>query len=264
MKGDIRLKGGLRMNQEERIKAIVDYLKLNAKISMEKLCSMYGVSYDTARRDLVKMEQDGLIVRIRGGAMLPSLTKHISSYKERLGDTENKRSIAFAAASLIQDGDYLLMDTGTTTQYTAEFLMTQNNVIVTNSIDIAAILCEKPQTTTHLLGGQLNTWHRYAFGPRAIEMLADIRVDKLFLGTCGISTEGLFAPTVEEAYMKREMIKRANQIIVLADSAKFDKHLFHRVCSFDPIDILITDAEPKPPFDKILTDFNIKLMISPS
>ncbi|NRF95678.1 DeoR/GlpR transcriptional regulator [Paenibacillus frigoriresistens] len=250
------------MNQEDRIKNILDYLKLNVKISMEELCTLCEISYDTARRDMVKMEQDGLIVRIRGGAMLPSLTTHISSYKDRLNDTESKRSIAVAAASLIQDGDYLLLDTGTTTQYTAEFLTTQNNVIVTNSIDIAAILCDKPNTITHLLGGEINTWHRYSFGPRAIEMLSDIKVDKLFLGTCGISPEGLFAPTAEEAYMKREMIKRATQVILLADSTKFEKQLFHRVCQFDQIDILITDIEPKSPFRKILNDFEIKLIVS--
>ncbi|MDK8180101.1 DeoR/GlpR family DNA-binding transcription regulator [Paenibacillus sp. UMB4589-SE434] len=250
------------MNQEERIKSILDYLKSNIKISMEEICSLYEVSYDTARRDMVKMEQDGLIVRIRGGAMLPSLTKHISSYKDRSENTENKRRIAHVAASLIQDGDYLLMDAGTTTQYTSELLTTQNNVIVTNSIDIAAVLCDKPETITHLLGGELNTWHRYAFGPRAIEMLSDIKVDKLFLGTCGLSLEGVFAPTVEEAYMKREMIKRANQIILLADSSKFEKSLFHRVCQFDQIDLIVTDTAPEQPFDKIFKDFGVKVMVA--
>ncbi len=250
------------MNQVERIKSILDYLKTNTKISMEEICSLYEVSYDTARRDMVKMEKDGLIVRIRGGAMLPSLTKHINSYKDRLENTEIKRQIAHMAASMIQDGDYLIMDTGTTTQYTSEFLTTKNNVIVTNSIDIAAILCDKPDITTHLLGGELNTWHRYSFGPRAIEMLSDIKVDKLFLGTCGLSPEGVFAPTVEEAYMKREMIKRANQIVLLADSSKFEKRLFHRVCQFDEIDIIVTDNEPTHPFDKIFKDFEVKIMIA--
>ncbi|MFB9328683.1 DeoR/GlpR family DNA-binding transcription regulator [Paenibacillus aurantiacus] len=252
------------MNQEERIRTIVDYLKINQKISMEEICALYDVSYDTARRDMVKMETDGLIVRVRGGAILPSMTKHINSYKERLADSGSKRLIAVAAASRIQDGDYLLLDTGTTTQYIAEFMSTMDNVVVTNSIDIAAVLCDKPQTTTHLLGGVVNTWHRYASGPRTIEMLNEIRVDKLFLGTCGITAEGLFAPSVEEAYLKREMIKRANQVILLADSSKFEKTLFHRVCSYDAIDMLITDTEPKAPFDKIFHEFDIEVVVAPN
>lgn len=250
------------MTQEERIRAIVDYLKRNQNISMEDICTMYEVSYDTARRDLVKMESDGQIVRVRGGAILPSMTKHINSYKQRLEDAGSKRSIAFSAASLIQNGDHLMLDTGTTTQYIAEFMTSADNVVVTNSIDIAAILCDKPNTTTHMLGGMLHAWHRYAHGPRTIEMLRDIRVDKLFLGTCGISAEGLFAPTEEEAYLKREMIKRANQVILLADSAKFEKTLFHRVCPFEDIDILITDANPPVPFDQIAVDCNIQVIVA--
>ncbi|MCM3630554.1 DeoR/GlpR family DNA-binding transcription regulator [Paenibacillus glycanilyticus] len=250
------------MTQEERIQSIVDYLKRNQNISMEDICTKYEVSYDTARRDLVRMEADGLIVRVRGGAILPTMTKHINSYKERLADAGSKRSIALTAAGLIQNGDYMMLDTGTTTQFIAEFMSTTGNVVVTNSIDIAAILCDKPQTTTHLLGGMLHAWHRYAYGPRTIEMLSDIRVDKLFLGTCGISAEGLFTPTVEEAYLKREMIKRANQVILLADSAKFEKTLFHRVCPFDDIDILITDAEPPAPFRKICTEYEIKVIVA--
>ncbi|GLX66156.1 DeoR/GlpR family DNA-binding transcription regulator [Paenibacillus glycanilyticus] len=250
------------MTQEDRIKSIVDYLKLNRNISMEDICTLYEVSYDTARRDLVKMESDGLIVRVRGGAILPSMTKSITSYKERLADAGGKRAIAMAAASQIKDRDIIMLDTGTTTLYVAELMSAADNVVVTNSIDIAAVLCDKPNTATHLLGGMLNTWHRYAFGPRTVEMLSDIRVDKLFLGTCGLTDEGLFAPTEEEAYMKREMIKRASQVILLADSTKFNKNLFHRVCPFEAIDLLITDAAPPAPFDQICHDHGIQVIVS--
>lgn len=250
------------MTQEERIKSIVEFLKQHQNISMEDICTKYEVSYDTARRDLVRMESDGLIVRVRGGAILPSMTKQISSYKERLADAGSKRSIALAATALIQTGDYLMLDTSTTTQYIAEFMSPQDNIVVTNSIDIAAILCDKPQTRTHILGGELHAWNRYAFGPRTIEMLGDIRVDKLFLGTCALTAEGLFTPTVEEAYLKREMIKRANQVIVLADSAKFKKTLFHRVCPFDDIDVLITDAELPAPFNRICSEYEIQVIVA--
>ncbi|WP_435165868.1 DeoR/GlpR family DNA-binding transcription regulator [Paenibacillus glycanilyticus] len=250
------------MTQEERINSIVDYMKLNRKISMEDICTLYEVSYDTARRDLVKMEAGGLIVRVRGGAILSTMTKSVSSYKDRLTEAGSKRTIAMTAASLIRDGEHVMLDTGTTTQYVAEFMSTTENVVVTNSIDVAGVLCDKPQIAIHLLGGMLNAWHRYAFGPRTVEMLNDIRVDKLFLGTCGLTAEGLFTPTEEEAYLKREMIKRANQVIMLADSAKFDKSLYHRVCSFDAIDLLITDVNPPAPFDKLLQDHNIEVIIA--
>ncbi|MNR22237.1 HTH-type transcriptional repressor GlcR [compost metagenome] len=156
------------------------------------------------------------------------------------------------------------MDTATTIQYTAEYMSTKNNVVVTNSIDIAGILCDKPNVTTHLLGGELNTWHRNVFGPRTLEMLADLKVDKLILGTCGISSDGLSAPSVDEAYLKLEMLKRADQVIVLADSSKFGKSLFHRICGFEKINVLITDLEPDSKMKDTLIKNEVELIVVPS
>ncbi len=251
------------MNQDERTQSIIQYLKEKQKIQLEDICELYGVSRDTARRDLVKLEEDGAIIRIRGGAMLPTLTKNIRSYRERFQDSGNKRAIGQFAASLIKDGDYLLMDTSTTVQFTAEYLCTKNNVVVTNSIDIAGVLCENPDIKTQLLGGELNAWHRNVSGPRTLEMLADFKVDKLFLGACGISSDGLSAPSVDEAYLKLKMIERADQVIVLADSSKFEKHLFHRICDFGKINVIVTDQEPDRKMKEILTDKQVELMIVP-
>jgi DeoR/GlpR family transcriptional regulator of sugar metabolism len=251
------------MNQDERIQSIIHYLKENYKIQLDDICELYGISRDTARRDLVKLEEEGDIIRIRGGAMLPTLTKNTKIYRERMHASENKRGIGQIAASLIKDGDYILMDTATTIQYTAEYLSTKNNVIVTNSIDVAGILCDKPNITTHLLGGELNTWHRNVFGPRTLEMLSDFKVDKLILGACGISSDGLSAPSVDEAYVKLEMIKRADQIIVLADSSKFGKHLFHRICDLGKINILVTNQEPDSKMKDILKNYQVEIIVAP-
>ncbi|RUT33408.1 DeoR/GlpR transcriptional regulator [Paenibacillus zeisoli] len=249
------------MNQEERTQSILQYLKNNAKIQLEDICELYGVSRDTARRDLVKLEEDGAIIRVRGGGMLPTLTKNIQSYRARLEASNTKRAIGRKAASLIKDGDYLLMDTSTTIQYTAESLSTKGNIIVTNSIDVAGILSEKPDITTHLLGGELNPWHRNVFGPRTLNMLSDIKVDKLILGACGLSPAGLSAPSVDEAYVKAEMIKRADQVILLADTAKFGRHLFHKVCGFDQIHILVTDQEPDPEMMSIMAGHQVEVLV---
>ncbi|MUG71808.1 DeoR/GlpR family DNA-binding transcription regulator [Paenibacillus validus] len=252
------------MNQDERTRSILQYLQEHHKIQLEDICRLYGVSRDTARRDLVKLEEEGEVIRIRGGAMLPTLTKNIKSYRERLHDADNKRAIGRVAATLIQDGDYVLMDTATTIQYTAEYMSTKNNVVVTNSIDIAGILCDKPDITTHLLGGELNAWHRNVFGPRTLDMLSDIKVNKLIVGACGISSDGLSAPSVDEAYVKLEMIKRADQVIVLADASKFGKSLFHRICDLGQIHVLITDQEPDRKMKDILITHQVEIMVIPA
>jgi DeoR family transcriptional regulator, carbon catabolite repression regulator len=228
--------------QEERLISIVNYLKSNKRITVDLICELYEVSRDTARRDMVKLEEQGQIIRTRGGAILPTLSKEVGNYEQRLqAEPSSKLTIGKAAAALMQDGDYLMMDASTTVLHAATALSSKHNVVVTSSIEIAAILTRKEDTIIHILGGVLDNKHHSVYGAKAIEMLNDYHVDKLFIGTCGITEEGLSAPNEEDSYLVREMMQHADQVIVLADHSKFGKRLFHRVVGFDSIDILITD-----------------------
>jgi DeoR/GlpR family transcriptional regulator of sugar metabolism len=250
------------MQQEERLAAVLRHLQRHQRITVEQMCDWFGISRDSARRDLVKLEERGEIIRVRGGAVLPTLTKHVQSYQERLNNPAGKREIGRAAASLIRSGDYLLLDTATTVQFAAECMSAEQCVIVTNSIDVADIFSRKRSAEIHLLGGQLNVWHRGLFGPKTIADLHEMRVDKLLLGACGITSEGLTAQTVDEAYVKKAMLACADQVIVLADSSKFGKRLFHKVCSLDKIDIVVTDAEPAETVRGALEQAGVELLVA--
>lgn len=94
-------------------------------------------------------------------------------------------------------------------------------------------------------------------------MLSEIKVNKLIVGACGISSDGLSAPSVDEAYVKLEMIKRADQVIVLADASKFGKSLFHRICDLGQIHVLITDQEPDRKMKDILITHQVEIMVIP-
>lgn len=249
------------MTQDERLKNILDYLKENGKIRVEEICELYNVSRDTARRDLVKLEEDRLIVRTHGGAILPTFTRHISRYEERLADSEGKQQIGIRAASLIQDGDTILMDTSTTIQLAAEAIDARDVEILTNSIDVVNTLARKQHVVIHLLGGTFNAWNRNVTGVQTVEMLRNYRVNKLFIGACGMSLEGLTSPLADEAYTKREMIRRADQVIVLADKTKFQKTFIHRVCGLEEIDILITDSEPSKAMQETLAQYEIQTIV---
>lgn len=242
------------MFQEERLISIIDYLKSNKRISVDLICELYDVSRDTARRDMVKLEEQGRIVRTRGGAILPTLYKEVGNYEQRLqAESSSKLTIGKTAAGLIQDGDYIMMDASTTVLHAATALTSKHNVVVTSSIEIAAILTRKDETTIHILGGVLDSKHHSVYGAKAIEMLNDYHVDKLLIGTCGITEEGLSAPNEEDSYLVRAMIQHADQVIVLADHSKFGKRLFHRVVGFESIDILVTDQALSPEMkDKLL------------
>lgn len=252
------------MYQEERLTAIFKYMKEHKSISVQEICDLYGVSRDTARRDIVKMEEQGIIIRTRGGAILPTLMKDIRNYEERLHLQSNeKREIGRLASSLIKDGDYIILDASTTVQFAAEALSSKGNVVVTNSIDIADVLAEKEDTSVHLLGGKLHPKHRYLYGARTRSMLSDYRVDKLFLGACGITSEGIFTDDEEDGDIKKEMMKRADQVIVLANHSKFGKKYFYRVGCLEDIDIIVTDQQADIEMRELLEQHQIELITMP-
>ncbi|WP_246512061.1 DeoR/GlpR family DNA-binding transcription regulator [Polycladomyces abyssicola] len=251
----------MHLTQEERLLAILEHLKHHGKISIEQICERFGVSRDTARRDLVKLEEERLIVRVRGGAIRPTLTREAIRYEDRVHH-EAKRAIGRTAATLIRDGDYVLFDASTTVKCAAEEIYVRDLVAVTNSIDIADALGKSDQATVYLLGGKLNPWHRNIVGTQTVEMLRQYRVDWVFLGACGLTEEGLTSSNPEEAFVKREMIRRADRTVVLADATKFGKTLFHSVCSWEDIDIIVTEQQPDDAFRNILEQHDVQILIA--
>jgi DeoR/GlpR family transcriptional regulator of sugar metabolism len=187
----------------------------------------------------------------------------VGDYEERLQEeSTSKQLIGQLAATLIQDGDYLLADASTTVLYAMTALNSKGNVVVTSSIEIAALLTRKEKISIHILGGLLDNKHHSVKGAKAIEMLADYHVDKLFIGTCGITENGLSSPDVEDSYLTQEMMKRADQVIVLADHSKFGKRLFHRLADFRDIDMIITDREPELTIKEQLISCEVELLIA--
>ncbi|TDG00698.1 DeoR/GlpR family DNA-binding transcription regulator [Paenibacillus piri] len=253
------------MYQEERLIEIVKYLEKHKRISIETICELVDVSRDTARRDIIKLEEQGHILRTRGGAILPTLSKTIANYNERLRDettTSSKRAIGKLAASLLHDGDYLLLDASTTVQSAAEQIETRGHVVITNSIDIAGILNQKEGISIHLLGGVLHPEHRYIYGSRALEMLGDYYVHKLIMGIGAIAEDGITTPHEEDGYILKEMMRRADQVVLLADHTKFGKRQFHRISGLEKIDILITDREPDVSMKEAMLRHEIDIMIA--
>jgi len=251
------------MYQEERLAAIIEHLNKHKRVSVQDVCELYGVSRDTARRDLVRLEEQGLILRTRGGAILPPQHKSLPKYNERLQMAhEGKRRIAALASTLVKDGDHLVMDASTTVLFTAEHLKTEQHVLVTNSIDIAGSFASGGRNTVHLLGGMYEPEHRYVYGHRTIEMLGKYHVDKAILGTCGIGPQGLTTYTEEESYLLRTMMKQSKQVIVVADHSKFHVRLFMHVAAWHEIDILVTDQQPDKELAQILAENEVEVLVA--
>jgi DeoR/GlpR family transcriptional regulator of sugar metabolism len=249
--------------QEERLISILDYLKENKRITADQICSLYDVSKDTARRDLVKLEEQKLIIRTRGGAILPSSHTEIKDYQNRLQMVSyEKELIGRKAASLIREGDRIILDASTTVQACAEFIDVKTAAIITNSINQADILSTKPGIHIHLLGGELQKEHRFLYGSSVVEKLSKYQVDKVFIGVVGISERGLSIAHEEDGMVKRKMISQANQVIALADHSKLGITDFFLYADLHEIDLLITDKEPDKAFRDLLDKHNVELLVA--
>ncbi|AOC92723.1 DeoR/GlpR family DNA-binding transcription regulator [Bacillus sp. L381] len=253
------------MYQEERLIAIMEYLKQHRRITAEQICSLLHISRDTARRDLVKLKERGAIIRTRGGAILPSVHQEVPGYSGRLQTvSEEKNKIGKLAASLIHKGDRIILDTSTTVQACAEHLNVTDCTVITNSINQADILSAKEGIDIHLLGGKLQKEHRFLYGASVVEKLGDYHADKVLIGVVGISENGLTIPHEEDGMVKRKMIRQAEQVIALSDHSKLGRTSFYQYAELHEIDLLITDRLPDQDFCDLLDRHGVELLVTES
>ncbi|TES51866.1 DeoR/GlpR transcriptional regulator [Halalkalibacterium halodurans] len=253
----------MNLYQDERLPLILEELKKHQRITVEQICARFGVSRDTARRDLVKLEEQKVIIRTRGGAILPSAHQEVKGYHQRLETvSKEKKQIGEKAASFIHEGDRLILDTSTTVQALADFFPNVRCTIVTNSINLADLLSAKKHADIQLLGGKLEKKHRYLYGASVIERLRSYYVDKLFLGVVGISEHGLTIAHEEDGMVKRTMLQQAKQKIVLADHSKIGVTDYFKLADLSDIDVLITDRSPPYSFHQLLQQHGVELVIT--
>ncbi|MGP4069067.1 DeoR/GlpR family DNA-binding transcription regulator [Halobacillus sp. B29] len=251
------------MYQEERLVEIVDYIDENRRISVDQICELFNVSRDTARRDLVKLENKKAIVRTRGGAISPGTSPEIKNYRHRLHSVSSeKREIGKRAASLLEPGDTVILDTSTTVQACAGELENTEMTVITNSIHQAEILSGKDHLRIHLLGGQLHKEHGFLYGTSTIEKLNQYHVDKAFIGVVGISEQGLTIGHEEDGMVKRKMMEQAREVIVLADHTKMGVTEFFQFATLEDIDAMITDRTPAQNFRELLEINHVELLVT--
>jgi DeoR/GlpR family transcriptional regulator of sugar metabolism len=251
------------MYQEERMRLILEYLQANKRIRVEEICSLYNVSRDTARRDIVNLAKQKRIIRTHGGAILPTQHEECKSYTDRLlKDQFEKQKIARYATSLIQERDTIILDTSTTIQACAELLDNKPCTVITNSINIANILAGKSLIHVILLGGRLSHQHRFLYGTSTMNMLSNYFADRAYIGALGVSNHGITVDHEEDAAIMNKMIQQSKEVIILADHSKFDKTASYKVCDLSDIDVLITDLQPPDPFMEVLIRNDVNLIVA--
>lgn len=233
------------MFAEERKIKIVEYIQRHLKATVPELCTAFDVSSATIRNDLRELEKSGLILRTHGGAMVKTKTGFELTEKQKLSrSSEEKRKIARSAVNLIEDGDTIILDTGTTTGELAKLLHEKQNIhVVTSDFNIASILEEAESVDIILLGGVVRKGFHCTIGASGRGLLSSLTVDKAFMGANSFSFEtGASTPDISQAETKKAMIEIAAKVILLCDSSKLGKSSFARFAAVDEIDILVTDS----------------------
>ncbi len=229
---------------EERKQQIVELINNSDKVTVAQLCDYFKVSSATIRNDLRELENSNLLRRTHGGAMAKSKTGFELDTPQKEGyHLAEKNKIAEAAIDLIDDGDTIIIDTGTTTMELAKRLNRKSNItVVVNDINIARLLEDYEGISIILLGGMVRKQFHCTVGFWGLKIISEISVDKAFIGSNAISSKGISTPDVNQAEMKKAMIAAANKVIVLSDSSKFGKNSFAKFANLSQVDTIITDS----------------------
>ncbi|MFA6292983.1 MAG: DeoR/GlpR family DNA-binding transcription regulator [Victivallales bacterium] len=231
---------------DKRFERILDILLKEKKITVGELSERLGVSEVTIRKDLTELEKQGRLLRRYGGAVPAENPQQVVSHLKRVSQQqEEKRRIAKFAASMIKDGENILLDAGSTILALAKELHGRELRVVTNNLAVANELLSEDGIVVELIGGTLRKASGALVGPRTCKALETIRVDKAFLGCSGFDPKlGFSSENTVEAETKQKMLGCAPEIIVLADHTKFLRPAFANFAKLDEITKIITDMKP--------------------
>ncbi|WP_028549744.1 DeoR/GlpR family DNA-binding transcription regulator [Paenibacillus sp. UNC451MF] len=247
----------------ERKLRIIELVKHQHVATVADLAKEFQVHEATIRRDLAEIEQEGLLKRTHGGVIVDKGANIEPSFSERVSDQlDQKARIGKEAASLIEDGDHVIIDSGTTTIHIARHLVSRKDItVVTNDINVAAELRDSPGINVIVTGGTLYHSSFMLNGMYTDTLLQSLHVQKAFIGTPAIHPiHGLTHPESQLVPTKQGMIRAAQEIIVVADDTKIGKVSLHTVAPISSIHTFITGSEASESQMKLFRDSGVHLI----
>ncbi len=252
------------MTGEERRQQLSDVLARRGFADLSWLANDLGVSESTVRRDLTQLEEEGIVRRTHGGAVFISERLSALNFSAReMTAVAEKLAIGRAVAGLIEDGDTILLDGGTTTFEVAKQLLARNLRVVTNSLPIANLLSAASNIELTLVGGYVYPRTGVALGPILVSTLEKLHFEKAIISTAGITEEGLFNANMLMVESEQLMMDRADQVIVAADSSKFGRKSLALVCGWDKIDRVVTDDRLADEWQTRMQGTGAELILAP-
>lgn len=238
------------MLAEERMLKIKEFIDENGSATLPELMEKFNASESTIRRTLSAMDKEGLISRVHGGAVTnenkAKLTNDFDEAIENKRDLNRDSKIAIAkyAAALIQPGDFIYIDAGSTTDFMTDFIDEKEAIYVTNCFPIARKLGQK-NLRVYLIGGEVKATTEAVVGEEAVANLSKYNFTKGFFGTNGIDIKrGLTTPEMKEGMVKKKAIAHSKEKYVVADASKFDVISPINFAAIDELQIITTGSVP--------------------
>ena len=259
------------MLAKKRYSIILEMLERDGTVHTAELVEALGVSSETVRKDLEELDRQGRLRRIHGGAVplqqpeAPApMVGYVALSTRNTLHMEEKQRIARRAAAMVEEGQVVALDYGSTSQVLAQALAArfQRLTVVTNSIQNALILADKPGFTVILTGGILSRDERTLVNDFPTGILNHVHVDILFLTVTGIDpVAGLTDQRLGEISMQNQMRNAASRVIVAADSSKFGRASLVRICPISAVEAIVTDGGVDPDQAAAVESCGAKLII---
>ncbi len=248
---------------EERRQRVLDLVRQRGFVALTDLAKAIQASESTLRRDVEYWHREGSLKKTHGGAVYLGNGPGLPALEERAASQpEEKRQVAQVAAARIHDGDSVLLDGGTTTLEVARLLVGRAVQVVTNSLPIASLFTSRHEADLVLLGGYVYPRTGVALGPWTVRMMEDIHVQQAILSVGGITDKGLFNSNLLLVETERQMMRCADEVVVVADHTKIGRPALAFLCDLAMIDTLIVDAGLSDEQRQILRQTDVRVLIA--
>jgi DeoR/GlpR family transcriptional regulator of sugar metabolism len=245
---------------------IVHRLRTEGATSVDDLARSLGVSSTTIRRDLQRLDEAGQITRVHGGAIVPASGSEDADLERPFAavaasEAPDKQAIARLAATLVTDGDVVLLDVGTTTQLLALKLRGRQVTVMTTSLAVLDVLRDDPTVELILLGGWVRRAYHSLVGVLTEDALRQVHADLAFLGASGVRRDGeVLDTTLVEVPVKRALIEASDRAVLLADRHKFPGTGKLKVCSVADLNVMVTNTGADPETLQTCTDNGVEVL----
>jgi DeoR family glycerol-3-phosphate regulon repressor len=253
------------MNPNPRQIKLLELVQRQTSTSVDKLASHLGVTVQTVRRDVQRLAEAGVLARFHGGVRLPDSTiENLAHHQREILNAEGKRSIALAVARAVPNDCSLLINIGTTTEAIAKALLHHKGLrVITNNINVAAILSRNPQCEVIVAGGVVRPRDHGIVGEATVDFIRQFKVDIALIGISGIESDGSLRDyDYREVKVSQAIISHAREVWLAADVSKFHRPAMVRVAELEQVDRLFTDAAPPKPFPELLAHAQVRCDIA--